>query len=52
MAATTGPVAGFPLIDFKATLIDGAHHDVDSSTLAEIAAFSLQKVFNRQGLAF
>jgi elongation factor G len=38
-ALETGVVAGFPMIDFKATLIDGAYHDVDSSTLAfEIAA--------------
>ncbi len=35
----TGVIAGFPLIDFKATLIDGAFHDVDSSVLAfEIAS--------------
>src|SRR3546814_6445990 len=35
----TGVLSGFPLIDFKATLIDGASHDVDSSVLAfEIAA--------------
>ncbi|WP_375326430.1 elongation factor G [Candidatus Tisiphia endosymbiont of Nemotelus uliginosus] len=35
----TGVVAGYPMIDFKATLIDGAFHDVDSSVLAfEIAA--------------
>jgi elongation factor G len=34
-----GVVAGFPTIDFKATLTDGAYHDVDSSALAfEIAA--------------
>ncbi len=33
-----GVLAGFPMIDFKATLIDGASHDVDSSVLAfEIA---------------
>ena len=38
-AKDTGVVAGFPTIDFKATLIDGAYHDVDSSALAfEIAA--------------
>ncbi|MBY0281600.1 MAG: elongation factor G [Alphaproteobacteria bacterium] len=38
-ALETGVVAGFPMIDFKATLTDGAYHDVDSSTLAfEIAA--------------
>jgi len=34
-----GVIAGFPVTDFKATLIDGAYHDVDSSALAfEIAA--------------
>ena len=34
-----GVMAGYPLIDWKATLIDGAYHDIDSSTLAfEIAA--------------
>ena len=35
----SGVIAGFPCIDFKATLNDGAYHDVDSSVLAfEIAA--------------
>jgi len=34
-----GIVAGFPLLDVKAELIDGAYHDVDSSVLAfEIAS--------------
>jgi len=34
-----GVLAGFPVIDLKATLIDGAYHEVDSSVLAfEIAA--------------
>jgi elongation factor G len=38
-ARDSGVLAGFPLIDFKATLVDGASHDVDSSVLAfEIAA--------------
>ena len=38
-AKENGVIAGFPLIDFKATLIDGAFHPVDSSVLAfEIAA--------------
>jgi elongation factor G len=38
-AKDTGVIAGFPCIDFKATLFDGAYHDVDSSALAfEIAA--------------
>jgi len=35
----SGVLAGFPVIDFKATLYDGAYHDVDSSALAfEIAS--------------
>ena len=35
----TGFLAGFPVIDFKCTLVDGAYHDVDSSVMAfEIAA--------------
>jgi elongation factor G len=38
-AAEAGVLAGFPVIDFQATLYDGAYHDVDSSALAfEIAA--------------
>ena len=35
----SGPLAGFPVIDFKVALLDGAFHDVDSSVLAfEIAS--------------
>src|SRR6185295_7530342 len=38
-AKDNGLLAGFPLIDFKATLIDGAYHDVDSNVLTfDIAA--------------
>ena len=38
-AMETGVLAGFPMIDFKVTLVDGASHDVDSSVLAfEIAS--------------
>ena len=38
-AAEAGTVAGFPLIDVKATLIDAAYHEVDSSELTfEIAS--------------
>ena len=44
----TGVMAGFPCIDFKATLYDGAYHDVDSSVLAfEIAS----KAAFREGIA-
>jgi len=34
MAMESGPIAGYPTIDFKATLLDGGYHDVDSSSLA------------------
>jgi elongation factor G len=38
-AHESGVLAGYPMIDFKAVLLDGAYHDVDSSVLAfEIAA--------------
>ena len=47
-AMGSGPVAGYPVIDFKATLEDGASHDVDSSFLAfEIAA----RAAFREGIA-
>ena len=47
-ACQTGVIAGFPVIDFKATLHDGAYHDVDSSAMAfEIAA----RAAFREGIA-
>ena len=33
-ALATGPLAGYPLVDVRVTLLDGAYHDVDSSELA------------------
>ena len=43
----SGPLAGFPVIDFKVALIDGKFHDVDSSVLAfEIAS----RMAMREGL--
>jgi elongation factor G len=43
----SGVLAGFPVVDVKATLVDGAYHDVDSSALAfEIAS----RAAFRQGL--
>ncbi len=45
-----GLLAGFPLIDFKATLYDGAYHDVDSSVLAfEIAARAAFRELREKG---
>jgi elongation factor G len=45
-----GLLAGFPVIDFKATLIDGAYHDVDSSVLAfEIAARAAFRELREKG---
>ncbi len=43
----SGPLAGFPVIDIKAALVDGKFHDVDSSVLAfEIAS----RMCMREGL--
>jgi elongation factor G len=45
-----GLLAGFPMIDVKATLLDGAFHDVDSSVLAfEIAARAAFKELKEKG---
>ncbi len=47
-ATETGVIAGFPVIDIKATLYDGAYHDVDSSAMAfDIAA----RAAFREGIA-
>ena len=38
-ALHSGPLAGYPVIDIKASLVDGSYHDVDSSEMAyQIAA--------------
>jgi elongation factor G len=33
-AAEKGPLAGYPVVDFRVVLYDGSYHDVDSSELA------------------
>src|SRR5215211_5424259 len=45
-----GVLAGFPVVDLKVSLIDGAYHEVDSSALAfEIAARSAMREGLREG---
>ncbi len=46
----SGILAGFPVVDVKATLVDGAYHDVNSSVLAfEIAARAAFREALRKG---
>ena len=51
-AKDKGILAGYPLVDFKATLYDGSFHEVDSSEIAfKIAASTaLHEAANRSGL--
>ena len=49
-AKENGLLAGYPVTDFKATLVDGAFHDVDSSVLAfEIASRAAFRELKGQG---
>jgi len=50
--ADSGILAGFPIIDYKVTIVDGLHHDVDSSVLAfEIASrFCFKEACTRASL--
>ena len=50
--ADSGILAGFPLIDYKVTILDGLHHDVDSSVLAfEIASrYCFKEACNKASL--
>ena len=40
-ALQNGMIAGYPILDIKATLFDGSYHDVDSSEMAYKVAASL-----------
>ena len=48
---SSGPLLGFPVLDVKVTLIDGAYHEVDSSAIAfEIAArMCMREAFAKAG---
>jgi elongation factor G len=47
-ASTSGVLAGYPVLDFKATVFDGSYHDVDSSEMAfKIAGSMAFKEANR-----
>ncbi|MFZ0558417.1 MAG: elongation factor G [Methylovirgula sp.] len=49
-ALTAGVLAGFPVVDVKATVIDGQYHDVDSSVLAfELCARAATRRALREG---
>ncbi len=51
-AAESGILAGYPVIDFKVSLVDGSYHEVDSSEMAfKIAASMAFKEGCRQGKA-
>ena len=51
-AAQSGILAGYPVIDFKATVVDGSYHDVDSSEMAfKIAGSMAFKEGCKQGKA-
>ena len=49
-AAETGILAGYPVTDFKVSLVDGSYHEVDSSEMAfKIAAAMAFKEGMKQG---
>ncbi|HLS27199.1 MAG TPA: elongation factor G, partial [Opitutales bacterium] len=50
-AANNGTVAGYPVIDFKVTIVDGSYHEVDSSEMAFKMAgiFAFRDVMKKAG---
>ncbi len=50
---TSGPLAGYPIVDIKAVLYDGSYHDVDSSEIAfkTAAINAIRKAFQQVSVA-
>ena len=50
-AAESGPLAGYPMTDFKVALVDGSFHEVDSSELAfrMAAIFAFREAAEKAG---
>jgi len=50
-AAESGPIAGYPMTDFKVTLTGGSYHEVDSSEMAfrMAAIFALREAAEKAG---
>lgn len=50
-AANNGTIAGYPVIDFKVTIVDGSYHEVDSSEMAFKMAgiFAFRDVMKKAG---
>lgn len=51
-AAENGVLAGYPLVDFRATVVDGSYHEVDSSEIAfkVAASMALQDAARKAGV--
>ena len=53
-AASSGPLAGYPMLNIKAKLLDGKHHPVDSSDIAfhQAAVLAFNQAVEKAGPVF